>query len=194
MIQRIQTVYLIIATALVVWAGLGTSFVSFNVSVPKSEDHINFNLNGYGWQAKTHFAETQQLNSQQAQDKGMALEIKGDSTTSSNYFPIYVVFIALSILFLVTIFFYKNLKKQMRFAKIALFFLVLVIIALSLYIMIVPDSLVEYCSSIFSKPWEVKSKLGMEFYLLCSALPFAFLAIRGIRKDTKLLQSLDRIR
>jgi hypothetical protein len=194
MIQRIQTVYLIIATALIVWAGLGASFVNFNVSNPVSEDHINFNLNGYGWQAKTSFAVTKQLNSQQNQDNGMALVTEGDSVTSVNYFPIYLLFIALSLLFLITVFFYKNLKKQMRFAKIALFFLLLIIIALSFYIMLIPDSLVEYCSSIFSKPWEVKSNLGMEFYLLCSAIPFAFLGIMGIRKDMKLLQSLDRIR
>lgn len=82
----------------------------------------------------------------------------------------------------------------MRFAKIALFFLILIVIALSLYIMLIPDSLVEYCRSIFAKPWEVKSNLGMEFYILCSAIPFAFLGIMGIRKDMKLLQSLDRIR
>ena len=197
MIQRIQTVYLVIATALIIWAGLGTSFATFNASIPDSEDHINFNFNGYGWQAKTCFIATDSLNSQQNQDiqeEGISLTTKNDSTISTNYLPIYSVFLILSILFLVTIFFYKNLKKQMRFAKISIFFLLLIIIALSLYIMLIPDSLIEYCTSVFSKTWEVKSNLGMEFYLLCSAVPFAFLGIMGIRKDIKLLQSLDRIR
>lgn len=197
MIQRIQTVYLIIATALIVWSGLGTSFATFNASIPDSEDHINFNFNGYGWQAKTCFDATDSLISQQNQNnqgEGKSLPTIDDSTISTNYFPIYIVFLVLSSLFLVTILFYKNLKKQMRFAKISIFFLLLIIIALSLYIMIVPDSLIEYCTSIFSKTWGVKSNLGMEFYLLCSAVPFTFLGIRGIRKDIKLLQSLDRIR
>ncbi|MFK7784566.1 MAG: DUF4293 family protein [Crocinitomicaceae bacterium] len=41
---------------------------------------------------------------------------------------------------------------------------------------------------------ELKRELGLGFYLFVVGLPFSFLANVGIKRDKRLLDSIDRIR
>lgn len=88
------------------------------------------------------------------------------------------------ILFLTTftIFNYKNRKKQMRFATINLFCIIIYIVALAVFIFYAKNKL--------------ESDISFNYPVIFSviALIFNYLGMRGIAKDEKLVRSLDRLR
>ncbi len=88
------------------------------------------------------------------------------------------------ILFLATfcIFNYKDRKKQMRFATINLFSIIVYIIALAVFIFYAKNKLSA----------DVSLQYPVVFPVI--ALILNYLAMRGIDKDEKLVRSMDRLR
>jgi hypothetical protein len=103
--------------------------------------------------------------------------------TSTNYS--WILQMAIIFLLMVTIFSFKNRKRQIQLGWIA--FSVHLIstawIALSTYLMTAQTSNVEESIS-----------MEMGFFCFASAFLFIFLGIQGVRKDKALVDSLNRIR
>lgn len=99
-----------------------------------------------------------------------------DITPGSNFF-ILILSIASVAISVITIFFFKDRKLQM---KLALLGLVIAIIVFALYIL-------EYSKLYNNDPY-----LWALFPL--SVIVFYFLAYKGIRSDEKLVKSLDKLR
>ena len=145
MIQRIQTVYLIIAIILIAIPLSGMEVISYSVkNEPVSRNVFSLNF------------------------------IKEDRMETS-YF--YLANILLSLFGFYIIMSFKNLKKQIALAKI--------FIGLILFVCTMPIILALSGSNI---------KLGIAFYSSISSILFVLLAIRGMNKDKKLLDSLNRLR
>jgi amino acid transporter len=100
---------------------------------------------------------------------------------SSNFNYVLVIFIMLFIIF--TVFQFKNLRKQLNFAKWSMFLTILITIQFILF---------SYSGMIVSNPASVK--LNFWISLLLIACVFSVLAYLGVKKDKSLLDSVDRIR
>jgi len=100
-------------------------------------------------------------------------------------FPLYIGTIALSLLCVIAIMSYKNLARQYKLGRtiFGLYFISLVgILILSIY----GGSMIE--AKITAR------EMGLGFFLFVAGFPFTFLANTGIKRDKRLLESLDRLR
>jgi hypothetical protein len=145
MIQRIQTVYLIIAIILIAIPLSGMEVISYSVkNEPVSRNVFALNF------------------------------IKEDRIESSYFFLANII---LSLFGFYVIMAFKKLKKQIALAKI--------LIGLVLFYSVLP--IILALSGDMLKP-------GMAFYLSISSVIFIFLALRGMNKDKKSIDSLNRLR
>ncbi|HRO76620.1 MAG TPA: DUF4293 family protein [Crocinitomicaceae bacterium] len=158
MIQRIQTVYFLVATIILVYFSAGAPIVE------------------YAGNDLVYLLKSNQLIAQTASQEV--------AESSSKYFFIGAIVLVLWTLYVVISF--RNLKKQLTAARIGslLYLAYLLIIVLTYFI---GSSLTEN-NSISSAHF----KLGT--YLLIVGYVLYQLGIYGIKKDKKLIDSVDRIR
>ncbi len=83
------------------------------------------------------------------------------------------------------IFSFKSLKRQMKLANLIIYLHALVILFLV--------SLFVFGKQMFGLEYET-TEVSFGFYALFLSLIFSFLASQGVKKDKKLLDSVDRIR
>jgi uncharacterized membrane protein YhdT len=155
MLQRIQTVYWVLTLFCLGVLLSGVDLVSFK------KDGIEFKLSIFSLK---QFDKSDKL-------------IK----ESFNFNYVLVIFIMLFIIF--TVFQFKNLRKQLNFAKWSMFLSILITIQFILF---------SYSGMIVSNPTSVK--LNFWISLLLIACVFSVLAYLGVKKDKSLLDSVDRIR
>ena len=152
MIQRVQSIYIILSI-LVVFISSLFPFVELDFNGRILE------LGAFGW--------------------GLENDQTPKELDNYPYFIGYFLSISLGILML---FKFKNRKTQLSLGKANYFVLLITLIYMFL--------------SVSSLNFEELSKpvYGIGLYLLVSAIPFVFLANRGIKNDEKLIKSLDRLR
>lgn len=99
------------------------------------------------------------------------------------FLPLIGLTFALIVLPLVAVFNYKRLQQQLRWMRINMFLSILLIAALLLY----------YTTNIATLVG-VEPNYAAGVFIPLFVLAFSFLAMRGIKKDVKLLRSVDRLR
>jgi glucan phosphoethanolaminetransferase (alkaline phosphatase superfamily) len=99
--------------------------------------------------------------------------------------PMMVGTIALALLCFICIMAFKNLKRQFKLGR-TIFLLYFVSVVGVLLLSFFGDNLID--------EGEMKRELGLGFYLFIAGFPFTFLANTGIKRDKRLLDSIDRIR
>jgi hypothetical protein len=80
---------------------------------------------------------------------------------------------------------YKNLTRQFKLARTIFFIYLLLIVSLVIFAIIGGGML---------SADETKRELGLGFFFFVLGFPFCFLAQLGIKRDKKLLDSLNRLR
>jgi hypothetical protein len=157
MIQRRQTLFLLITLICLTIITFGATIFQF--------DYLEgyYKLNSYGIYKYSLKNELIQIN------------------PISYYFS--TVF--LLVILLLTIFSFKNLKRQLFLGRLLLFlyFILLIFILFG-----------SFLGNNLTGELKVISKLGLGFYLFIIGFPFIFFANIGINKDIKLLDSLNRLR
>ena len=112
-------------------------------------------------------------------------QIKGEVSSVKSSF----IFIVLSLIFILgavlSILNFKKIKKQLQFAKLTIFFSLLLAVYLFL-IKFLGNNIYGFEMSTI--------KLDVGFYLILVTLPLSFLAYSGVKRDKNLLDSLDRLR
>jgi len=111
--------------------------------------------------------------------------IESGDVIGTKTFPFFLGTAALALLSFVCLMSYKNLKRQYKLGRtiFGLYFLMLVtIIVLSTF----GDKIID-----IETPTR---ELGIGYMLFVAGFPFVFLANTGIKRDKKLLESLDRLR
>lgn len=111
-------------------------------------------------------------------------ELEGLTIIFSNI-PFYfggLVLILLSFLCLVM---FKNLKRQLSVARFT---------AMIYFISLVALGFAAFLGTYFTKEETVTVSLGIGFYLFLIGFPLLLLAIRGIKKDKDLIDSVNRLR
>lgn len=156
MIQRVQTIYLFLAIICLGSTCLGLEFFRF------VQPNEAFSFSVFGIES-----------------------LKEASSSMFKSIPIYLSVIGLCLFLFMTLMSYKNLKRQLKWARSCTF----------LYALFVSASIVfYYAGGGFITVGEYVHELGLGYALLIAGFPFCFLAQLGIKKDKKLLDSLDRLR
>lgn len=102
----------------------------------------------------------------------------------ADHFPSLLIALVMTLLPLVTIFLFKNRKRQIGISFISM---IAIIAFMALTLKRVSD-----LGALAPPP--VNASYGAGAVLPVAALVFLFLAILGIRKDNKLVKSMDRLR
>lgn len=190
MLQRIQTIYIIIF-AILLFVTPFFVFVQFDVKHTVIQNELNVDTDSKD--TNNELNNDEKLYIELKQMSFLPTGLKGDKNIlPSDYtFPKYIILgylvaVSFSILMLVN---FKNRSKQLRFGK-----LLYLIVFLTISYMIVESynmkSILDDQKSV-----EVLNQVyHVGFYLLISSIPFLFLANRGVKKDDDLVKSLDRLR
>ena len=108
----------------------------------------------------------------------------GEMVRHLNY-PFYLGTMALIFLCFLCIMSYKKIERQFKLGRMIFFLYFLMLISVVL-LSIFGDALVGIESE--------RREMGIGFMLFVAGFPFTFLANTGIKRDKKLLESLDRLR
>jgi hypothetical protein len=159
MIQRIQTVFYLIALLMIALPLMGMEIFAFS--------------NGDVTHHFTLFGNTRELFA----GKPLVLDML--------QLPLFWGNAALIVLLLLTIILYKNLRLQLRLGRFVLLFYVGFIAGLFLAM---------YFNYTLLAITKVNLSIGASTYLMIAGIPFVWLGNRGVNKDRKLLDSMDRLR
>lgn len=110
----------------------------------------------------------------------------GEVITPGNWIPQIILLTVIFILAIFILFKFKNRKLQLKLGNLNYLFLATFIISSYLSIMNI--------SNILELGENVKTTYYIGFYLPIAAITFQFLANRGIKKDEKLVKSVERLR
>ncbi|MEX1191844.1 MAG: DUF4293 family protein [Brumimicrobium sp.] len=190
MIQRVQSFYLLLTLIALVFLTLGEQV--FESKVVKPDTFIlNSHANVFGIQRDINVIGDLEASDEevlkQALDKVEVPENTNEIPTF--YFPFYSITILLSMLTVVVFMSYKNLKRQLKFGRMLFVFNFLVFVVTVVIYYIFKSNVDEFASV-----YTVNTTLGFGFYCIAIATAFSFLANIGIRRDLRLIQSIDRIR
>lgn len=158
MIQRIQTLYILLFCTILFIASL-LPFASLNIN-----NEALYFLYPTGWDSTSSL----------------------DGLKVYPFYSGYLVAVSFGILMLVN---YKKRPKQLRYGMFSYFFVLLTIV----YMLFEVSNTLEILSKNNSN-LKYNIKYLYSTYLLISSLPVIFLANRAIKKDQKLVSSLDRLR
>jgi len=156
MIQRIQSIYF---SLVIICLGITTTGMEFFRFVQGDEYYL---FSVYGIQ-------------------------KGQGTALSMYnnIPIYLSVIALCLFTFVTLMSYKNIKRQLKWARTLFYLYVFCVIGFLIFSTVGKGMFFES---------EASQELGLGYLFFVAGLPFSFLALIGVKKDKNLLDSLNRLR
>ena len=145
MIQRIQSIYF---SLVIVCLGMTTTGMEFFRFVQGDEYYL---FSVYGIQ-------------------------KGQGTALSMYnnIPIYLSVIALCLFTFVTLMSYKNIKRQLKWARTLFYLYVFCVIGFLIFSTVGKGMFFES---------EASQELGMGYLFFVAGLPFSFLALIGVKKD-----------
>lgn len=164
MLQRVQTIYLILAFTCSV---LLLFLPIYNLSVIGSNGETikTTTVGAYGMQGET----TQSM-------------------------PLYLIFILGAMLSVLAVFLYKNRKKQLLVCRLNLLFQIFIALSFMLVSFFGFDYIAGKYEELGFLLSDVSLGYGIGYFVLFLGIPFLILAIRGIRQDEALLKSLDRLR
>lgn len=115
----------------------------------------------------------------------MKYNLSTNNLVSQQSFPFYLGTIALILLCFITLMSYKNLERQFKLGR-TVFFLYFVMLMSVILLSVLGDGMLEAETT--------GREMGLGFFLFVVGFPFTFLANTGIKRDKKLLDSLDRLR
>lgn len=190
MIQRVQSLYLILTLAALVVLTLGQDVFESTVVKPDAFA-LKTHANVFGVQKDIVVngaltVEDEKFIKYTLEKVDVPEETKEIPTF---YFPFFSITILLSMLTVVVLMSYKNLKRQLKLGRMLFVFNLLSFVVAVIFYYI----LKSYTSGL-DESYNVNNILGLGFYCIAIATAFSFLANIGIRRDLRLIQSIDRIR
>lgn len=104
---------------------------------------------------------------------------------STENFPFFIGTIALILIGFLTLMSYKKLDRQFKLGRMTFYIYFVMLISVI--------TLAIFGGSILSVDTG-RREMGIGFFLFVAGFPFSFLSNTGIKRDKKLLESLDRLR
>lgn len=191
MIQRIQTLYYGIAAICLIAITLGINVFSFHISA-ESAASLNLDFSSYGVSGSADFMQVD-LNQPQYEEFREIAKLENGVVKYDYkvlvYFPFYAITILLSLMVIAAVFMFKKMPLQVRTGRAGFFFTLLLFIFVIVMYYVGGSQFTEVLPNS-----EATKSLGLGFYLLSIAIAFLFLGNLGVRRDIKLVKSLDRLR
>lgn len=191
MIQRVQNLYLFLTLAALVVVTIGTDVFVSNIA---KENAFEMTTHGNVYGVQRDIVISDGITQRDAEFVKASIEKVELPSEDLNgiptfYFPFYSIGILLAMLTTLTILSYKNLKRQIKLGR-ALFVLNFLMFGTTLVLYY----FLKNETTELGDAYTVSNKLGFGFYCIVIATAFSFLGNIGIRRDIKLIQSIDRIR
>lgn len=190
MIQRVQTVYLLIAAVALVILTMGVTVYSYSIHKENSAQ-FETTVSSYGIQIDGEVLDGISEEDQESLRNFLKLKERSKRLVGYQFssFPYYIFSLFLAMLVIGIIFLYKKPESQLKLGRLAF---VMCIILFGLTLILYYSMKSQFMGLIDGA--EVKSYLGFGFYLILIATAFIFLANIGIKRDINLVKSIDRIR
>jgi hypothetical protein len=197
MLQRIQTIYLALFIVLSVVMLTGVSILHYEGTGVHIKEAIELEISSLNISGSGELSLPNE-NLEQFSSEMKALSFDFNPETQKLYYqassPFLIVQILLTLFAIMTLFGYKNLKRQINLARATFFLTLLYVVGVMLTVYFALDYANPYMDKIPLDNLSVTRKTDLGFYLICSMLPFAYLAQLGIKRDLDLIKSLDRLR
>ncbi|MDX1446777.1 DUF4293 family protein [Lishizhenia sp.] len=191
MLQRIQTIYYALAVICLLVLTLGLDVYTYDGAISDSFE-LTAHYNSYGVQVEGTARENLVPEKAEALKEYLQLE-EGSSlasfSTSTVSFPFYIISILILLLTLGAMVSFKNYKRQIRMGRMAFFFALVSLIATVVLFYLSGEGM----ETLVGEEGVVKN-IGFAFYALALSVAFIFLGNIGVRRDQKLISSLDRLR
>ncbi|MBW7868987.1 MAG: DUF4293 family protein [Brumimicrobium sp.] len=190
MIQRIQSVYLLLTLLFLIILSVGTSVYTAKIQKEGTFEMIVYS-NVYGVQKDLTMQNSLDTKDTEIlQDKMLTSELFNNmKSIPTFYFPFYSITILLSMLAIIVLLGYKKLARQLKFGR-----LLFILNFLSVVSVLILYTYFKKSVSIEGESVTNSIQLGFGFYCIILSLAFSFLANLGINRDLKLVKSIDRIR
>ena len=190
MIQRIQTVYLLVAIAALITLTLGVDVYSYELSKADSAE-FQFHVNSYGIQIDGSMNEKISPEDEKALSNFLKLKEKTNQVNGLSYtgFPFYSITLFLTMITIATLLTFKKLPTQLRLGRMAFFFNLIILVFTVVFYYTLRSQFKEMLENS-----EMNSYLGIGFFCIIISTAFLFLANIGIKRDLDLIKSIDRIR
>jgi magnesium-transporting ATPase (P-type) len=197
MIQRAQSIYLglfiIIALALL----SNISILEFQGNGVQVDTPLIFSISAQrmSFEGQLSLNDTEkEIFTEALSDSPFTYNNEHQTLEMKNWSPLFFAQLVLVILALITLFSYKNLKRQTRLVRITVL-LTFFYAALIMFLAYFTTNLLDpYLETVPVKEIVVTRHLKLGFYLTCALFPLAILAQIGIKRDYSLIKSLDRLR
>lgn len=190
MIQRVQSLYLLLAIVCLLLITFGVNLFSFQVEKDQVID-LALRVNVFGTQADALIGE--QLATQDYEEVNSMLKLKERTNKVENKplvnLPFYMLSIFLTLLCGATLMSYKKIPTQQKLARLNF---VLHAVAF-IFLLIIYYAMRNQMGGLLTDATN-SAVLGVGFFALAAATAFSFLASIGIKKDLNLIKSVDRIR
>jgi 4-amino-4-deoxy-L-arabinose transferase-like glycosyltransferase len=190
MLQRIQTVYLLLVIISLIVITTGSNIVKLQNT---GNDHYSLalNVNVFGIQADADFNEN--ITDEELEKISSFLDLENKTNRVKSLpilsFPFYLISIFILLLAVACLLSFKKLKTQQKLGRLTFLLNLLSLI----FIIIIFYGLRSQMKEAVA-PLEVGSNLGIGFFCFITATAFSFLANIGIKRDVNLIDSIDRIR
>ncbi len=197
MLQRIQTIYLLILIALSAVMLSGFDVLEFKAESDVLKDPFSIVLSAQKIQgsAELQLSEKELSDfSQEIKKTPFSFDENQQVITLSKTSPLLFIQIVLTILALVNLLSYKNLKRQLRIARATMLVSLLYVIGIMAMVYFSLDYINPYLDQLPLESVQVSRITHYGFYIICAQFPFAYLALMGIKRDVNLIKSLDRLR
>jgi len=190
MIQRIQTVYLLVAITALITLTLGVDVFSYELAKANSAE-LAFHANSYGIQIEGTLNENSTPEDKKALANVLNIEGEANQTLTSNFssFPFYSVTLFVTMIAIASLLTFKKLPTQLRLGRMAFFFNLLILLVTIVFYYTLRSQFNEVLENA-----EINAYLGVGFFCLIFSTAFLFLANIGIKRDLNLIKSIDRIR
>ncbi|MBK7130714.1 MAG: DUF4293 domain-containing protein [Crocinitomicaceae bacterium] len=169
MIQRIQSVYFLIAlicVLLMLWFPLFSIEISTVIGTEKITSTTSLGPNG----------------------------LVGDLLGTTRAVPLYLIYVLLALLIIVCFMMYKKRKRQILLTRLTLVLHILVVLGIYAFYFFGKPVLLSAAAVENTDDLIVQFSTKPGFFILVAAIPFLLLALRGIKHDEQLVKSLDRLR
>lgn len=191
MIQRIQSIYLLLAILALVFVGIGKNIFTKSIEIP-TQFSLFIQANGLGIQSNvTPLPSISTENTQllQAAIDGKDLSIgKTTQNIPVESLPIFPLFLLIALFGLITLFKFKQLKRQYKLSRLVFFGTLLCLVLSGVLFYLFNNTASDISTNSTTLFFDIGS------YCIVAAVVFSWLAMRAIHRDLKLVQSVDRIR
>jgi len=197
MLQRVQTIYLLLFIGISAALLSGIAIIGFNASGEYINDDFSLELNTLKIEALGQLKVPQEAIDEfekNIKKTPFSFNRTNQMLSLSLFSPLLIVQIILLALSVFTLIGYKNIKRQLRLARLTFLLTLIYVVFIMLFAYFGLQIARPYIEELPFDSVQVSRLTYFGFYLVCTLLPFSYLAVLGVKRDYTLVRSVERLR